>query len=112
MWKIKTLSIITVILGIISLGVIIYDYFALTEIVYNSGGPADLAAKQRIITLGFIPIVLFHVAFFGLVYMLFNYLKEQKILKQEYIKLKAESDKLKSETGKIIPEKKKSLENE
>ncbi|MGE5497105.1 MAG: hypothetical protein ACM3Q2_03505 [Syntrophothermus sp.] len=112
MWKIKTFAIITVLLGIISFGFIVYDYFALTEILYNRGDSAALTEKLRIITLGFIPIVLFHIALFVFIYLLFAYLKAQKTIAKEYMLLKAEFEKNKSAADNIAtgPGKEKSQE--
>lgn len=103
MWKIKTFAVITVLLGIISFGFIIYDYFALTDIVYNRGEAAGLTDKLRIITLGFIPIVLFHAALFVFMYLLFAYLKSQKVFNREYMQLKAEFEKNKTAADNIAP---------
>lgn len=91
MLKLKIAAIITIILGIISLGWIFYDYLALTDIVYQYG--SDLESKRRIVTLGFIPIILFHFAFFACMYFLFDFLKEQKTIIKEHARLKAEQIK-------------------
>ncbi|MCU7496288.1 MAG: hypothetical protein HF314_02095 [Ignavibacteria bacterium] len=88
MLKLKITAIITLILGVISLGWIFYDYLALTDIVYNYGGGLD--AKRRVVTLGFIPIILFHFAFFITMYFLFDFLKKQKPVIKEHARLKAE----------------------
>lgn len=92
MIKIKTLAIITAILGIISLIWVIYDYIALTDLAYNYGQEAILLEKKRNITMGFIPVLLFHFFFFATVYLLFDYLKQQK---SERLQLEMELEKQK-----------------
>lgn len=89
MLKLKIAAVITIILGLISLGWIFYDYLALADISYNYG--ADLVSKRRIVTLGFIPVILFHFAFFGTMYLLFDFLKKQKLIIKEHTKMKAEA---------------------
>lgn len=104
MLKLKTAAIITIILGLISLVWIFYDYLALVNIVYKYG--EDLASERRIVTLGFIPIILFHFAFFATMYFLFDFLKKQKPVIKEHARLKAEelkAEKLKAEQLKAGP---------
>lgn len=91
MLKLKIAAVITVILGLISLVWIFYDYFALTNIVYDQG--QDLTYMRKIVTLGFIPIILFHFAFFITMYFLFDFLKKQKSVIKEHARLKAEQQK-------------------
>ncbi|HEX2866868.1 MAG TPA: hypothetical protein VHO03_07485 [Ignavibacteriales bacterium] len=91
MLKLKIAAIITIVLGVISLVWIFYDYFALTNIVYNQG--QDLSYMRKIVTLGFIPIILFHFAFFATMYFLFDFLKKQKPVIKEHARLKAEEQK-------------------
>lgn len=98
MLKLRITAIITVILGLISLVWIFYDYFALTNIVYNQG--QDLTDMRKIVTLGFVPIILFHFAFFTTMYFLFDFLKKQKPIIKEHARLKTEelkAEKLKQE---------------
>ncbi|MGE5680147.1 MAG: hypothetical protein ACM34K_04635 [Bacillota bacterium] len=108
MWKVKTYAIITLLLGLISIGWVVYDYLALTDIVYTSG--IELAGKLKYVTLGFIPIILFHFAFFATMYFLFDYLKKQKPILAEYKQMKLamgnmqnklEKDKNKAEPKEI-----------
>jgi hypothetical protein len=106
MWKLKIFAIVTVILGIISLGWVIYDYLALTDISYNIGN--DLVFKRRTVTMGFIPILLFHFFFFATMYLLFDFLKGQKILIKEHKQLVTELENQKAEKeikGKVEKEK-------
>lgn len=84
MIKLTISAVITTLLGIISLVWVIYDYIALADITYNYG--MDPTPKQHSVTLGFIPIILFHVAFFVTMYFLFAFLKEHKGLSKEYKK--------------------------
>lgn len=93
MLKLKITAVITLILGLISMVWIFYDYFALTNIVYNPG--QDMTDMRKIVTLGFIPIILFHFAFFTTMYFLFDFLKKQKPIIKEHARLKA--DQLKAE---------------
>ena len=102
MLKLKIAAVITIILGIISLVWIFYDYMALTDIVYKYG--QDLDSKRRIVTLGFIPVILFHFAFFYTMLLLFGFLKTQKPVIKEHARIKAEdlkTGRLKAEERKI-----------
>jgi hypothetical protein len=103
MWKLKTMAVFTIILGLISLGWIIYDYLALTDIGYNYG--ADLLSKRRMVTLGVIPIIVFHFSFFATMYFLFEFLKHQKVVIKEHKQFKYDMETLKLQQGTkdIIP---------
>ncbi|MGE5354372.1 MAG: hypothetical protein ACM3P0_19975 [Acidobacteriota bacterium] len=92
MLKLKITAVITVILGLVSLVWIFYDYFALTNIVYNQG-QQDLSYMRKTVTLGFIPIILFHFAFFTTMYFLFDFLKKQKPIIKEHARFKADQFK-------------------
>ncbi|MGE5431616.1 MAG: hypothetical protein ACM3QX_11115 [Syntrophomonadaceae bacterium] len=96
MTKLKIAAVITIILGLISLAWIFYDYFALTNIAYSFNETLtpmrkeELNSMSKIVTLGFIPIILFHFAFFITMYLLFEFLKIQKPFIKENARLKAE----------------------
>ena len=93
MLKLKISSVITILLGAVSLLWIIYDYIALTNAVYEYG--KNLIEPWRIVSIGFIPIILFHISAFVTMYLLFSFLKTQKEILKEYKQLK-----LDSKTGK------------
>ncbi len=78
MLKLKLGAYISGILGTVSILWVIYDYVILTNAVYK---PEDFySVVWRNISLGFVPIVLFHISVFITLYLLFNYLKNQKEL--------------------------------
>lgn len=95
MIKLKISSVITIILGAVSLLWIIYDYVALTNAVYEYG--KNLIEPWRIVSIGFIPITLFHISAFITFYLLFGFLKKQKEIIKEYKQLKSESGTEKTE---------------
>lgn len=97
MAKIKTVAIITALLGIISTICIINDYVIFTDTVYSYNGV--LPGSWRLVALGVVPIILFHFSFFVLIIMLFDYLKKQKEIVKEHTKMKKEA-----EAQKSIPE--------
>lgn len=99
MIKLKISAIITILLGIVSFGWIIYDYIALADILYNYN--TDPSPKQHAVTLGFIPIILFHIAFFITMYLLFIFLKEHKLLTREHKKQHVELENFRSEKEKL-----------
>jgi hypothetical protein len=88
--KLKISALFTVVLGIISLVWIFYDYLALADIAYRHGGEVELMTKQRMVTIGFIPIILFHFAFFLTMYFLLDYFRQHKQLLLDNKKLKEE----------------------
>jgi hypothetical protein len=95
MLKLKISSVITILLGVISLLWIIYDYIALTNAVYEYG--KNLIEPWRIVSIGFIPIILFHISAFVTFYLLFGFLKKQKEILKEYKQLKSGVSKVKAE---------------
>lgn len=98
MLKLRISAIITILLGIVSLVWVIYDYIALADIMYNYS--IDPGPKQHSVTLGFIPIILFHVAFFITMYFLFAFLKDHKMLTKEYKKEHLELENFRIEKEK------------
>lgn len=92
MLKIKILAGISILLGLISLGWVLYDYLALTDIIYNYGQESILLEKKRNITMGFIPVLLFHFFFFATMYFLFDYLKT---VRSEKVQMELELEKQK-----------------
>jgi hypothetical protein len=89
MLKLKISSVITILLGAVSLLWIIYDYIALTNAVYEYG--KNLLESWRIVSIGFIPIILFHISAFVTIYFLFGFLKKQKEILKDYKLLKSEN---------------------
>jgi hypothetical protein len=102
MLKLKISSIITILLGAVSLLWIIYDYIALTNAVYEYG--KNLIEPWRIVSIGFIPIILFHISAFVTMYLLFGFLKTQKEILKEYKQLKLESKTWKDKAEDKNPE--------
>ena len=100
MFKLKLSAIITILIGIVSLLWTIYDYIALTNAVYKYGD--NLIDWWRMVSIGFIPIILFHISAFVTIYFLFGYLKKQKEVLKEYkeLKLKVEPVKIDTENPK------------
>jgi|GEM_PF-3847658 len=98
MIKLRISAIITILLGIVSLIWVIYDYIALADIMYNYG--VDPISKQHSVMLGFIPIILFHVAFFITMYFLFVFLKDHKHLTKEFKKEHLELENFRIEKEK------------
>ena len=88
MAKLKTIALVTALLGIISTICVIYDYVILTDTVYMYD--ATPPATWRWVALGVIPIILFHFSFFVMVIMLFDYLKQQKEIVKENHRMKKE----------------------
>lgn len=102
MLKLKISSVITILLGIISLLWLVYDYIALTNAVYDYG--KNLIDPWRNVSLGFIPIILFHISAFVTIYFLFGYLKTQKEILKEYKQFKLESKTEKEKVESKNPE--------
>jgi uncharacterized membrane protein len=96
MAKIKTVALVTAVMGILSIICIIYDYVIFTDTIYTYDG--TLPGSWRLVSLGVIPIILFHFLFFVLVIMLFEYLKKQKEIIKEHTRMKE------VEAKKIVPE--------
>jgi|WetSurMetagenome_2_1015567.scaffolds.fasta_scaffold150655_2 hypothetical protein len=96
MFKLKLSAVITILIGIVSLVWTVYDYIALTNAVYNYG--QNLIDWWRIVSYGFIPVVLFHISAFVTIYFLFGYLKQQKKILKESKQLKAESGSSEDDT--------------
>lgn len=104
MLKLRISAIITILLGLISFGWVVYDYVALADIMYNYG--TDPTPKQHTVTIGFIPIILFHVAFFITMYFLFDFLKNHKQLVKEHKKEHLELENFRIEKEKSEKDKK------
>lgn len=104
MTKLRVSAIITILLGLVSFGWVVYDYIALADIMYNYG--TDPSPKQHSVTIGFIPIILFHVAFFITMYFLFDFLKEHKKLTKDYKKEHLELENFRREKEKSDKDKK------
>jgi len=86
MLKVKISAYISVVIGIVSILWVIYDYVVLANSAYK---PEEFySIVWRNVSLGFIPIVLFHISFFITVYFLFGYLKKQKEIIKEFNQLK------------------------
>jgi hypothetical protein len=102
MLKLKVSSVITILLGVVSLLWIIYDYIALTNAVYEYG--KNLIEPWRIVSIGFIPIILFHISAFVTMYLLFAFLKTQKGVLKEYKQLKLDSKTGKDKVEEKNPE--------
>ncbi|MCX6150859.1 MAG: hypothetical protein NTX22_10065 [Ignavibacteriales bacterium] len=99
MFKLKISSIITILIGAVSFLWTVYDYIALSNSValYNKG--QNLVDYWRNVSLGFIPIILFHISFFITMYFLFGYLKAQKEILKDYKQLKTKEDLEKKTDG-------------
>ena len=93
MVKVRISAVISVILGIISLAWVIYDYIAVNDIVYTFG---ENLTQRRYVTLGFIPIILFHFFFFLTIYFVFDFLKSQKAIIKEHKQQQSQLEQIKT----------------
>ncbi len=96
MLKLKIGAYISTILGTVSILWIIYDYIILTNTAYK---PEDFySVAWRNVSLGFVPIVLFHISAFITMYFLFGYIRKQK----ELLKAKPDSKNQKEDEKTVI----------
>ncbi len=91
MLKLRMAAIITTLLGIVSLAWIIYDYILIAAYSTQENPFGD----WKMVSLGFVPIILFHFSFFITMYILFDFLKNHKTVLKENLRLKNENEQIK-----------------
>ena len=78
MKQLKTYAIISVILGVFSVIGIVLSHLALTDI---SHGESNVDLEWKIVQIGFVVIILFHVFVFMTLYRLFIFLRKEYRIK-------------------------------